>query len=154
MSDLLKTHIWVDADACPKPIREIIFRAAIRTGIHTTFVANHALQTPSSPLIHFHQVSSGFDVADNYIVEKMNPGDLVITSDIPMAADVIAHQGNVINTRGEIYTQQNIKQRLAMRNLMESLRSTGEITGGPSALGAKDKQQFANALDQHLGKIK
>jgi len=144
--------IWVDADACPRVIREILFKAAVRVGVPLTLVANHTLPIPKSPLIRCLQVEQGFDVADDYIVAQVNAGDLVITSDIPMASEVIEKGGYVITSRGERYTRENIRQRLNMRDFMETMRSSGEMTGGPAALGSRDKQAFGNALDQFLAK--
>lgn len=143
-------HIWVDADACPKMIKEILFRAAIRTQTHLTLVANSFLSYPGSPFIHSVKVDKGFDGADAYIVTHLNPGDLVITADIPLAADVIAKQGLAINPRGELYTENTIRQRLTIRDMNEQLRATGMHVGGPSALGIKEKTAFANALDKCL----
>ena len=143
-------RVWVDADACPRVIREILFRAAIRVEIPLVLVANHALQVPPSPWITMTQVPSGFDVADNYIVELVRAGDLVVSSDIPLAAELIEKGAQVISSRGERFTPQNIGQRLNMRDFMETMRSSGDVHGGPPALGAKDKQAFANALDSYL----
>jgi len=145
-------RIWVDADACPKPIKEILFRAAKRTGTTITLVANHNLQIPPSRHIKFLRVRSGYDVADNEIVKSMGADDLVITADIPLAHEVIKNSGHAINPRGERYTQENINERLNMRDFMESLRSSGINTGGPSALAARDIQAFANQLDSFLAK--
>lgn len=145
-------HIWVDADACPKMIKEILFRAAIRTKTNLTLVANAFLTYPSSPFIRSVQVEKGFDSADNYIVSHLNAHDLVITADIPLAAEVIAKHGLAINPRGELYTANNMKQRLTMRDMNEQLRSSGERIGGPSALSIKEKTAFANALDRCLAK--
>ena len=142
--------IWVDADACPKSVKDILFRAADRTGTMMTLVANHALQTPPSRYINMIQVPGGFDVADNKIAQDMLPGDLVITADIPLAADVIKNGGHALNPRGELYTTDNIRQRLSMRDFMEELRGTGVNTGGPAALNNTDRQAFANALDRFL----
>lgn len=145
-------NIWVDADACPKVVKEIVFRASTRTKTPVTLVANQYIPKPKSPLIKSIQVSQGFDEADNYIVEHLEPGDLVISADIPLAADAIDKGATVINPRGEQYTEDNIKQRLSMRDLMEELRSTGEVSGGPSAYSQKDGQNFANCLDRLLAK--
>lgn len=145
-------HIWVDADACPKVIKEILYRAVERKQLPMTLVANQFLATPASPLINAVQVEQGFDVADNYIVAKLQPGDLVVTQDIPLAAEVIDQQGVAINPRGEVYTKENIKQRLSMRDFMETLRSSGVETGGPAAFSQADRQRFANALDRFLAK--
>ncbi|MFI3223344.1 MAG: YaiI/YqxD family protein, partial [Methylococcaceae bacterium] len=136
--------IWVDADACPKAIKDILFRVAERLSITTTLVANHTLQTPPSRFIQFLQVNSGFDVADNEIVKRLIIGDLVITSDIPLAYEVLCGGGHAINPRGELYTQDNIKERLNMRDFMDTLRSSGIDTGGPAALSSRDVQSFAN----------
>lgn len=145
-------HIWVDADACPAVIKEILYRAATRTQTPLTLVANQALRIPKSTLINAVQVAPGFDVADNYIVRLLTPGDLVITADIPLAAEVIEQQGIAINPRGTLYTTNNIKQRLAMRNFMEEMRSSGQVTGGPAPLNNSDRQAFANTLDRILAK--
>ncbi|MCR8921464.1 YaiI/YqxD family protein [Dasania sp. GY-MA-18] len=145
-------HIWVDADACPKAIKEILYKAANRSQLALTLVANHALSTPPSPYIKSIQVASGFDVADNYIAQQAQPGDIVITADIPLAADVVAKGAYGINPRGELYTEQNIQQRLTMRNFMEEMRSTGQASGGPPPLDNRDKQSFANSLDRLLSK--
>jgi uncharacterized protein YaiI (UPF0178 family) len=141
---------WVDADACPKAIKEILFRAAERRAIVTTLVANQFVQTPPSRYIKLLQVHSGFDVADSEIVKRMNAGDLVITGDIPLAHEVIDKGGQAINPRGERYTQDNIRERLNMRDFMDTLRASGINTGGPSALNARDIQAFANQLDKFL----
>lgn len=147
-------HIWVDADACPTVIKEILFRAAQRLKIPLTLVANQPLRVPPASNIKSVQVPSGFDVADNYIVQELNPGDLVITADIPLAAEVIENKGHALNPRGSLYTTENIRQRLAMRNFMEEMRSTGQVTGGPPPLNQSDRQAFANALDRFLAKAK
>jgi len=145
-------HIWVDADACPRAIRDILFRAALRRGAKVTLVANQLLQVPSSPLIKAVRVPGGFDVADNYIAERVGATDLVITGDIPLAAAVIAKGGDAISPRGAVFTPENIRQRLNMRDFMEELRSTGEVRGGPPPLAPSDRQQFANALDRWLAR--
>jgi uncharacterized protein YaiI (UPF0178 family) len=144
--------IWVDADACPKVIREILFRAAQRVEVPLTLVANHSLPVPASPLVRMQQVEQGFDVADNVIVQQVVENDLVITSDIPLAAEVIEKGAHVITSRGERYTRNNIRQRLNMRDFMETMRSSMVVGGGPPALGPKDKQAFGNALDSYLAK--
>lgn len=144
--------IWVDADACPVVIKEILFRAAIRAQIATTLVANQFLRTPPSAFIRTMQVSSGFDVADNRIVVEMEIGDLVITADIPLAAQVVEKGGYALNPRGELYTIANIKERLAMRNLMEELRSNGVDISGPATFNQSDRQAFAAALDRLITK--
>jgi len=142
--------IWVDADACPIVIKEILFRAAERTGTYVTLVANQYISTPRSPYINSIQVSQGFDVADNEIVRLLEAGDLVITADIPLASDVIDKGGHALNPRGEMYTTDNIKSRLSMRNFMETLRASGVDTGGPATLNQSDRQAFANQLDRFL----
>jgi uncharacterized protein YaiI (UPF0178 family) len=142
--------IWVDADACPRVIKEILYRAAERKQVPMTLVANQPLQIPSSTYIDSMVVGAGFDVADDKIVELLNPGDLVITADIPLAAAAIAKAGHAINPRGELYTEDNIKERLAVRNMLDELRGAGVETGGPAALGPADKQAFANQLDRFL----
>jgi hypothetical protein len=143
-------HIWVDADACPAAIKEILYRAALRTGVPLTLVANQPLHTPPSRLIRSVQVRRGFDVADSHIVERLQPGDLVITADIPLAADVIEKGGEAINPRGEHYTPENIRERLALRDFIAELRDTGQVVGGPPPLSPSDRQSFANALDRWL----
>lgn len=145
-------HIWVDADACPKMIKEILFRAAIRTKTPLTLVANSLLTYPRSPFIRAVCVEKGFDSADHYIVSQVKAYDLVITADIPLAAEVIAKQGQAINPRGELYTANNIRQRLQIRDMNEQLRATGLNIGGPSALSVKEKTAFANTLDSYLAK--
>jgi len=142
--------IWVDADACPVVIKEILFRAAERTSVQVTLVANQSINIPRSRYIKFVQVSSGFDVADNEIVKRLDAGDLVITSDIPLAAEVIEKGGCALSPRGELYTTSNIRARLNMRDFMESLRSSGVDTGGPATLNQNDRQSFANHLDTIL----
>ena len=145
--------VWVDADACPRVIREILFKAAQRVGVRLTLVANHAIQVPPSPLLSMLQVQQGFDVADDLIAQRVEAGDLVITSDIPLAAEVIEKGGGVISPRGEQFTANNIRQRLNMRDFMDTMRSSSvEVGGGPPPLGPRDKQQFANALDRYLAK--
>jgi len=144
--------IWVDADACPVVIKEILFKAAERTGIQTTLVANQPVRVPPSRFISFIQVSSGFDVADNEIVERTGAGDLVITADIPLAADVIAKGAYALNPRGELYTTENIKARLNIRDFMDTLRGSGIDTGGPPALNQSDRKSFADNLDRLLAK--
>ncbi len=145
-------QIWVDADACPKVIKEILFRAADRRKIRLTLVANQMLYCPPSQYIRVMQVPAGFDVADNRIVELVEVGDLVITADIPLAADVIARGGHVLNPRGELYTVDTIQERLTMRNFMDGLRGSGVDTGGPPALSQGDRREFANQLDKFLAK--
>lgn len=146
--------IWVDADACPKVIKEILFKAANRVGIQLTLVANQPIPVPRSLHIKAVQVASGFDVADNYIVQESKSGDLVITGDIPLASEVIEKGCTAINPRGELYTQDNIRQRLNMRDFMDTLRGSGIDTGGPPALNQTDRRTFANQLDRLLAKLK
>ena len=146
--------IYIDADACPKPVKEAIFKAGSRLQIQVILVANSYMRTPDSPFIYSVQVDKGADVADFYIVDHVEEGDLVITADIPLASDAIDKGAHVINPRGEEYTKENIKQRLNMRDFMEQMRSIGEASGGPAPLGQQDKQQFANALDRLLAKLK
>jgi uncharacterized protein YaiI (UPF0178 family) len=143
-------QIWVDADACPNVIKEILFRAAIRTKTVTTLVANQLIRTPPSPFIKNKVVSAGFDVADNEIVKHMSEGDLVITADIPLADAVIDKGGIALNPRGELYSKDNIKQRLSIRNFNEAVRSSGVMTGGPATINKRDLQTFANCLDSFL----
>ena len=145
-------QIWVDADACPNAVKEVIFRAAERLELTTTLVANQFIRTPPSKFVSAIQVAQGFDVADDTIVEKMSAGDLVITADIPLAADAVAKGGWAINPRGTLYDRENIASHLARRNFMEELRSTGEISGGPPPLSKVEVQSFANALDRLLQK--
>ena len=143
--------IWVDADACPVVVKEILFRAADRTGVELTLVANQALSTPSSANIKTLQVSKGFDVADDEIVKRLDAGDLVITSDIPLAAEVIEKGGHALSPRGELHTTENIRARLNMRDFLDTMRSSGvEMSGGPAAFSQRDKQEFANNLDRFL----
>lgn len=144
--------IWVDADACPNAIKTILFRAADRTGTELVLVANQSLPLPKSRWIRQIRVLSGFDVADNEIVQRVQPGDLVITSDIPLAADVIEKKGEVVTPRGELYTLDNIRARLNMRDFMDTMRASGIQSGGPAALNEQDKRQFANALDGYLAR--
>ena len=142
--------IWVDADACPGVIKDILFRAAERTGVELTLVANHSIPIPKSRHSKFLQVRSGFDVADNEIVKRLDAGDLVITADIPLAADVIDKGGYALNPRGELYTANNLRARLNMRDFMDTLRASGVDTGGPPALSQGDRKSFANHLDKIL----
>jgi uncharacterized protein YaiI (UPF0178 family) len=145
--------IWVDADACPVVIKEILFRAAKRTGIQLTLVANQQVRIPPSRNISFVQVSRGFDVADDEIVRRSETGDLVITADIPLAAEAIEKGAIALNPRGELYTTENIKDRLQMRDFMDTLRSSGIQTGGPPPLDQGDRQAFANQLDRWLAQV-
>lgn len=142
--------IWIDADACPAVIKEILFRAAERTKRHLMLIANHPVYIPPSPFIRMYQVESGFDMADNEIIKRLDKGDLVITSDIPLAAEVIKKEGVVLSPRGELYTKENIDSRLSMRNFMENLRASGVDTGGLSALNQNDRKSFADQLDKLL----
>ena len=144
--------IWVDADACPAVIKDILFRAAERTRVQLTLVANQAVPIPPSRHIDMIQVRSGFDAADNEIVKRLGRGDLVITSDIPLASEVIDKGGYALNPRGELYTTDNIKERLNMRDFLATLRASGVQTGGPSILSQSDRKNFANQLDQFLTK--
>ena len=147
-------NIWVDADACPKTVREILFRVADRTKISVTLIANQSVPIWPSRYIRFIQVSRGFDVADNEILARVNAGDLVISSDIPLAYEVLEKGGHVINFRGERYTQENIRELLNMRDFMDILRSSGvDCKSGPAAMTAKDSQLFANQLDRFLAGV-
>jgi uncharacterized protein YaiI (UPF0178 family) len=143
-------QIWIDADACPNIIKDILFRAAERRQIPVTLVANRLIAAPPSRFIKAVQVAGGFDVADNFIVQHCQAKDLVITADIPLAAEVVAKQAYALNPRGDLYTRENIKEHLAMRDFMTELRDTGKTSAGPSAFGQQDKQAFANALDRFL----
>ena len=145
-------QIWVDADACPGVIKEILFRAAERAQISMTLVANQLLRTPPSRYIKTIQVPAGFDVADGKIVQHLEPGDLVITADIPLAAEVIAKGGHALNPRGEFYTPDTIRERLNMRDFMDNLRGSGVDTGGPSSFSQSDRKAFASQLDRFLAK--
>lgn len=145
--------LWVDADACPVVIKEILFRAARRTGVTLTLVANQPLQTPADKNIAAIQVPQGFDIADNEIVKLVDAGDLVITADIPLAAEVIEKGAQALSPRGELFTANNIKARLNMRDFMDTMRASGVHTGGPPPLGQQDRQAFANRLDSVLAKI-
>ena len=145
-------RIWVDADACPNAIKEILFRAAQRKSVEMILVANTTLQVPPSPLITAIRVGAGFNEADNEIAARVTPGDLVITADIPLADAIVTKGATGLNPRGELYTEDNVKGLLRMRNLMEELRSGGLAQGGPPPLGPKDKQTFTNQLDRYLTK--
>ncbi len=142
--------IWVDADACPNVIKNILFKAAERTQIPCILVANQKIQTPPSSFISSRQVSQGFDVADDYIVQNIEAGDLAITADIPLAAEIIDKEAIAINPRGEIYNKENIKQRLAMRDFMDQMRGSGIQSGGPATFNQQDRMAFANSLDKLL----
>jgi uncharacterized protein YaiI (UPF0178 family) len=143
-------HIWVDADACPKVIKDLLFRAADRWGISLTLVANQPLRTPSSPYIKVLQVPAGFDVADHIIVQHVRAGDLVVTADIPLAAQVLARGAHALNPRGTLYTRENMPEYLTMRHVMDELRQSGVDTGGPSPFSPRDRQMFANQLHRLL----
>ncbi|MBT0959596.1 YaiI/YqxD family protein [Denitromonas iodatirespirans] len=145
-------QIWVDADACPVVIKEILFRAADRAKVLTTLVANQMIRVPPSRFIRMVQVASGFDVADNEIVKRLEAGDLVITADIPLAAEVIEKGGHALNPRGEFYSAENIRSLLNMRDFMDTLRSSGVDTGGPPALSQSDRKAFASHLDRFLAR--
>jgi len=143
-------QIWVDADACPNVIKEILFRAADRVAVQVTLVANQSIQIPRSHHIRSIQVASGFDVADNYIVQQAQAGDLIITADIPLASEAIDKGCLALNPRGDLYTTENIRQRLNMRDFMDTMRSSGVDTGGPPAFSKADRMAFANQLDRLL----
>lgn len=145
-------HIWVDADACPAVIRDILFRAAERVQVPLTLVANQAISTPPSRVIRSVRVGSGFDVADQFIAEQVQPGDLVITADIPLAAAVVGRGGQALSPRGEPFTAETVRERLSLRDFMTGLRDSGVQTGGPAALAPRDRQAFANQLDRLLAR--
>lgn len=144
--------IWVDADACPKVIKEILFRAADRSAISLILVANQLLSVPPSPHIRAVQVPAGFDVADNEIVRQVSRGDLVITGDIPLAAEVIEKGAHALNPRGEMYSTETIRAQLTLRDFMDTLRASGVQTGGPAAFSQSDRQNFANQLDRFIAR--
>ncbi len=146
-------QIWVDADACPTVIKEVLFRAAERKQIQLTLIANQYIRVPQSPYIKSLQVASGFDVADNEIVKRAQPGDLVITGDIPLAAEVLEKGAQALNPRGELYSKENIGVRLNMRDFMDTMRASGVQTGGPPPISQRERQDFANHLDRWLAKI-
>lgn len=154
MSEKNSAQIWIDADACPVVIKEILFKAAHRTQTQTTLVANHALHVPPSSYLSFIQVTAGFDVADNEIVKRLNVGDLVITSDIPLADEAITKGATALSPRGELFNTSNIKAKLSMRDFMDVIRSSGVQTGGPAPLSQADRQSFANYLDRWLNQNK
>jgi hypothetical protein len=143
-------RIWIDADACPVVIKDILYKAAERTGVQLTLVANRPMRIPFLRNINFVQVTSGLDVADNEIVRRLDAGDLVITADIPLAANVLEKGGHALNPRGELYSEDSIKSRLSVRDFMDSLRASGIDTGGPPTLNKGDRQNFANQLDKFL----
>jgi uncharacterized protein YaiI (UPF0178 family) len=145
-------NIWVDADACPAVVKDILYRAAERTRVPLTLVANKPLRTPPSPFIRSLQVPRGFDVADNEIARRVEPGDLVVTADIPLAAQVIERGGHALDPRGELFSPETIRERLTMRDLMDELRASGVQTGGPPPLAQGDRQRFANQLDRLLAR--
>jgi hypothetical protein len=146
-------NIWVDADACPAVVKDILYRAAERTRVPLTLVANKPLRTPPSPFIRTLQVSRGFDVADNEIARRVEPGDLVVTADIPLAAQVIERGGHALDPRGELFSPETIRERLTMRDFMDELRASGVQTGGPPPLAHGDRQRFANQLDRLLAQV-
>lgn len=148
----MSLQIWVDADACPVMVKRILFRASMRTGMAVTLVANQPLQVPRAPQIRALQVASGFDVADNEIVKRLQAGDLVITADIPLAAEVLDKGGQAISPRGEVYSANDMAARLTMRDFMDTMRASGVHGSGPSALGERERQAFANALDRWLAR--
>ena len=147
-------RIWVDADGCPVEIKELLYRAAKRRKIMVTFVANQPLRTPASPFISSIRVHEGMNVADQHIIGLVAPGDLVITADIPFAAQVVSKGGQALNPRGDLYTEANIGERLAARNLLDGLRGEGLITGGPATFSARSRQAFADQFDRWLAKTK
>lgn len=147
-----KTQIWIDADACPKVVKEIVFKTSARLGLKVTLVANAYMNIPQSPLIRFVKVESGDDVADMYIAEHANEQDIIVTADIPLASEIVKKGAIAINPRGELYDEETIGERLSMRDFMKDLRDGGMITGGPQAFSLKDKANFANALNRILSK--
>ncbi len=149
-----KPTIWIDADACPKVIKEVIFKASVRVQLEVVLVANSSMFIPQSPLIKLVTVELGADVADSYIVSAVKPLDIVVTADIPLAALVVEKQATALNVRGEIYTEENVREKLSMRNFMKELRDSGVETGGPEIFGPKDKERFANAFNKILSGLK
>lgn len=150
-----KPTIWIDADACPKVIKEVIYKVSERLQLPVVLVANSNMFTPLTPLIRFVKVNAGADVADNYIVENVKENDIVITADIPLAAFIVEKRAIGINVRGELYTEENVQERLSMRDFMKELRDSGGLEiGGPEAFGPKDKERFTNALNKILDKLK
>ena len=145
--------VWVDADACPNVIKQILFRAAERTGINLCLLANQPIAVPPFPNISMQQVRQGFDVADNEIVARLQPGDLVITSDIPLADEVLTKGGLALSPRGEMFSSNTIKSKLTMRDFMDTMRSSGIHSGGPAQMGEPEKRRFANALDSYLARV-
>jgi uncharacterized protein len=148
-----RVKIWIDADACPKVVKELVFKASFRLEVSVTLVANSYMAVPPSPLINSIQVDQGADVADQYIVEHVEKDDLVITADIPLAAFVVEKGATAINPRGELYTEENVRERLSVRDFMQDLRDSGVDTGGPAAFGPKDKEAFANSLNRLLTQL-
>ena len=146
-------NIWVDADACPAVVKDILYRTAERTRVPLTLVANKPLRTPPSPFIRSLQVPRGFDVADNEIARRVEPGDLVVTADIPLAAQVIERGGHALDPRGELFSAETIRERLTMRDFMDELRASGVQTGGPPPLAHGDRQRFANQLDRLVARV-
>ena len=146
-------NIWVEADACPAVVKDILYRAAERARVPLTLVANKPLRTPPSPFIRSLQVPRGFDVADNEIARRVEPGDLVVTADIPLAAQVIERGGHALDPRGELFSPETIRERLIMRDFMDELRASGVQTGGPPPLAHGDRQRFANQLDRLLARV-
>jgi uncharacterized protein YaiI (UPF0178 family) len=146
-------HIWIDADACPAVIKDILFRAAQRLQLQTTLVANKPLRTPASRFLQTIQVARGLDGADNEIARRVEPGDLVITADIPLAADIVARGAHALNPRGDLYTPDNIREHLSLRDFMEGLRGSGVQTGGPKPLDQTDRKRFADQLDRILNRM-
>ncbi|MEX2479559.1 MAG: YaiI/YqxD family protein [Gammaproteobacteria bacterium] len=146
-------RVWVDADACPTMIKEVLFKAVERLGIETTLVANQLVAVPPSRYIQALKVTAGFDVADNEIVKRLSAGDVVITSDIPLAAEVIEKRGHALNPRGELYSPDTIRQKLNMRDFMDTMRGSGLRTGGPPPLNARDRKAFADQLDRLLTRL-
>jgi uncharacterized protein len=147
-------RIWVDADACPSMIKEILFRAALRRQVHVTLVANQVIHTPASPWIETVLVAEGMNVADRKIVDLAADGDLVVTADIPLAADIVSKGAQALDPRGELYTNANVGERLAIRNLIDQMRGAGQIMRGPSNFTNCNRQAFANQLDRWLAKVK
>jgi len=149
-----EARIWVDADACPRVIKDILFRAADRVKIQVILVANQPISVPASRFLRSIQVASGFDVADNHIVQESRKGDLVITADIPLAAEIVEKECLALNPRGEMYTEENVRQRLNIRDFMDTMRGSGLATGGPPPLSQQERQAFANELDRFLAGIR
>ena len=146
-------RIWIDADGCPRPVKDIVFRASQRLKLAVVMVADRPLARPANPLVTTIVVPRDMDSADRHIAEKLEPGDLVITADLPLAAAVVERGATAVNPRGELYTAENVRERLSMRDFMMGLRETGEIMGGPPPYGKKDKERFAAALDRHLSRF-